>query len=191
MKHIKLFENFNDETHIEDAKWIVISHLGEVEEVEIDPKYKVNNLLKLNRLEKRHFSELEKCKEHLKEEGFFLHLPPVPGDFIIIGVGNSLEEWSINWLKTNLGNLKLIEKDDKIYYVDLESKPLFMYYKDEESKSTYYYISYDRIWSFFKSYLGIGYEEIEDLLKVWLEEAYNLRVPKPNDQLLRSYSLDW
>ena len=34
MKYIKLFENFNNDT-LEDAKWIVISHLGEVKEVEI------------------------------------------------------------------------------------------------------------------------------------------------------------
>ena len=176
MKHIKLFENFNEEPYIEDAKWIVISHLGEVEEVDIDPKYKVNNLLKLNRLEKRHFSELEKCEKHLKEEGFFLALPPnrVVGDFIIVGIGESIKEWSIDWLNTNFINLKPIEKDDKIFYVDLESKPLFYYKKNQESKNEHYYISNSRIWSIFDSNFGLSYIQIKDLITTWLRETYKL-----------------
>ena len=177
MKYIKLFEHFNEETHIEDAKWIVISHLGEVEEVDIDPKYKVNNLLKLNRLEKRHFSELKKCEEHLKSEGFFLYLPPnrVPDDLIIVGVGESIKEWSINWLNTNFGNLEAIQKNDKIYYIDGKRKPLFYYYKkDQESKNGYYYISYYEIWSFFQSDFGLVYTEIQDLMTTWLRETYKL-----------------
>jgi hypothetical protein len=35
MRYIKLFEDFSFSDKLEDAKWIAISHLGELEEVEV------------------------------------------------------------------------------------------------------------------------------------------------------------
>jgi len=87
-----------------------------------------------------------------------------------------LKEAVLSWLSEIYGNLKPKEKDYKIYYVDVESKPLFMYYKEEqESKNGYYHISYDRIWSFFESYFVMKYKEIKDMISMWLGETYNLR----------------
>ena len=49
-----------------------------------------------------------------------------------------------------------------------------MYYKeDQESKNGYYYINYDRIWSFFEFYFDMESKEIKDLI------TYNLRVLTP------------
>lgn len=70
MKYIKLFENFNNDL-LEDAKWIVISHLGEVKEVKINAK----NLLLFELSEEPSEEQIDKCREHLKEEGFFLDDP--------------------------------------------------------------------------------------------------------------------
>ena len=73
-------------------------------------------------------------------------------------------------------NLKLVEKDDKIYYVDNDNLPLFYYYIDEQdSKNGEYWINYYRIWSFFENVMGYDYTEIQEIMKEWLGTAYNLR----------------
>jgi hypothetical protein len=96
-------------------------------------------------------------------------------------VKGDLREAGLSWLNEIYGNLKPVEKDDKIFYVDGERKPLFMYYKEDyESKNGYYYINYDRIWSFFEYYFDMESKEIKDLIKVWLGETYNLRVLTPD-----------
>ena len=191
MKHIKLFENFNEEPDIYDALHIVITHLGEVKEVEIDPKWNDNSLIKLNRLEKRHHTEVRLCEEHLIAEGFFLYMPPnrVTGDFIIVGIGNSLEDYCINWLNNRFGDLKEIKQtlnisDNRIgpktFYIDKNNKPLFYFYKSleaiEGSLKTYY-ISSDEIYLFFKEILDPHQtpSAIDKMTKKWLEEKYEKR----------------
>ena len=67
MKYLKLFENFN-ELDIQDAKWIVISHLGEVEEIEIDPKWNAKNLFEFELQEIPTKEQIESCIEHLEQE---------------------------------------------------------------------------------------------------------------------------
>jgi len=78
-------------------------------------------------------------------------------------------------------NLKPVEKNGKIYYVDNENQPLFFYYKDEQdSKNGYYYINYYMIWSFFEVVMGYNYTEIEGFMKEWLGATYNLRGLTPH-----------
>ena len=75
MKHIKLFENFNEEPDMYDALQIVITHLGEVDEDEINPIWG-KDILKLELREKPTKDQIKSCEEHLRgwDEGFFLHL---------------------------------------------------------------------------------------------------------------------
>lgn len=94
--------------------------------------------------------------------------------YVISFIKGDFKETGLSWLNEIYGNLKPVEKDDKIFYVDGERKPLFMYYKeDQESKNGYYYINYDRIWSFFEFYFDMESKEIKDLI------TYNLRVLTP------------
>ena len=73
-------------------------------------------------------------------------------------------------------NLKPVEEDGRIFYVDNDNLPLFYYYKkDQESKNSYYYINYHRIWSFFEDVMGYNYNEIQEIIKEWLGTTYNLR----------------
>ena len=73
-------------------------------------------------------------------------------------------------------NLRPIEKDDEIYYVDNDNLGLFSYYKEEqESKNGYYYINYYRIWLFFYEIMGYNNTEIQEIMKEWLGTTYNLR----------------
>jgi hypothetical protein len=73
-------------------------------------------------------------------------------------------------------NLRPVEKDEEIYYVDNDNLPLFYYYKkDQESENGFYYISYYRIWSFFSEVMDYSYTEIKEIMKEWLGTTYNLR----------------
>jgi hypothetical protein len=85
----------------------------------------------------------------------------------------------MEFLKDNFGNLNKVIKDNKIYYVDSERKPLFMYFQDSENRRVY--INYVRIWSVLEKDFGLNNAEIKGLIKRWLEETYNLRGLTPED----------
>jgi hypothetical protein len=73
-------------------------------------------------------------------------------------------------------NLKPIEKNDKIYYVNNDNLPLFFYFiEDHESNHGYYWISYHRIWSFFNDVMDYNYTETQETIEEWLWLTYNLR----------------
>jgi len=173
MKYIKLFENFDGGTHIEDAKWIVISHLGEVEEIEIDPKWNAKNLFEFELQEIPTSNQIESCREHLSEEGFFLEL----NENSIVGttgVGKSLKDYYINWLNENFSNMDIFESKDRpgcILYRYIAKDNVFIY----DKKNAEVYINYNKIWSFFESYFSMEYKEIQELTEEWLSEAYNLK----------------
>ena len=77
-------------------------------------------------------------------------------------------------------NLRPVEKDDEIYYVDNDNLPLFSYFKEQqESKSGNYYIDYYRIWSFFEDVMGYNYTKTQQIIKEWLGTTYNLRELTP------------
>jgi len=77
-------------------------------------------------------------------------------------------------------NLRPVEKDDEIYYVDNDNLPLFSYYiVEQDSKNGYYYINYYRIWLFFDDIMGYNYTEIQEIMKEWLGTTYNLRELTP------------
>jgi hypothetical protein len=176
MKYLKLFENFN-EPDIQDAKWIVISHLGELENVEIDPKWNAKNLLSFELNEEPTKEQIEKCREHLNDEGFFLDDPGfinTNNDICIVGTGNSLKEYCINWLNDNFSDMDVVQSKDKpgyILYRYVDKNNILVY----DKKNEYVYINYNKIWSFFENYFSMESEEIQELTQEWLSEAYNLK----------------
>jgi hypothetical protein len=79
----------------------------------------------------------------------------------------------LKWLNKEYGNLTPVVRDNKTFYVDKDRLPLFYYYQDE--KNGWIYINYDRIWSLLGSIFSMKDLEIKELLKVWLEDTYNLK----------------
>jgi hypothetical protein len=79
----------------------------------------------------------------------------------------------LKWLNKEFGNLTPIVKDHRTYYVDKDRLPLFFYCHNKENELIY--INYNRIWSFLESVFSMNDLEISGLLKVWLEDTYNLR----------------
>jgi len=83
----------------------------------------------------------------------------------------------VKWLNKEFGGLTPVVSGDRTYYVDENNLPLFYYHQDE--KNGWVYINYDRIWLFLESVFSMEYLEIRELLKVWLEDTYNLRGVTP------------
>ena len=169
MKHLKLFENFKN-IDIDDAKWIVISHLGEVEEVEIDTKWNAKNFLKFELIEEPAKEQIEKCREHLNEEGFFLFIDK---DMCIVGVGNSIKEACINWLDENYGDLEKVDSKNHegaiIYRYETGDNIIFHQRSDA-------YIHNDKIWKFLNLVLHLNKSKKQEVIKEWLSKTYNLKV---------------
>jgi hypothetical protein len=94
----------------------------------------------------------------------------------IIITESKLEKFFIKWLNDNYGDLEPYETEEYSDYI--------FYRKDKEiifgynKKNGYVYVNYDEIWSFLEGMFGMGYEQIEELTKVWVEERYNLKVTR-------------
>ena len=96
----------------------------------------------------------------------------------IIITESSRDRVVLKWLNKEVGNLTLAVVGDKTYYVDEDRKPLFYYYHDEKNGNVF--INYNRIWVFFESIFGLKRPQTQVILKVWLEQTYNLRGFTPN-----------
>ena len=105
----------------------------------------------------------------------------------IIITESKLNKVVLKWLDREFGNLTKIVKGDKIYYVDQDGLSLFYCYQDLKNK--YVFINYDRIWRLLQSIFGMEYEQVLEILKVWLEQTYNLRgvTPKLKNHLEQSF----
>ncbi len=79
-------------------------------------------------------------------------------------------------LRNQFNDLSKVEKYSKIFYEDKDKKPLMMY----SPGSNLVYIHYDRIWLFFEKIFKLDYDDIEDILKKWLSDTFNLKnyIPK-------------
>jgi len=86
---------------------------------------------------------------------------------------NKLDKVALTWLNNNFGDLTPIVKDDRTFYVNKDRLPLFYYYEDE--KNGYVYLNPNEIWLFLETMFGMEYEQIQGVIRDWLEETYNLR----------------
>jgi hypothetical protein len=91
----------------------------------------------------------------------------------IIITESSRDRLVLKWLNREFGDLTPVVKGNRTFYVDKDRKPLFFYYQNEKNGSVY--INYERIWVFFESIFGLKRPQTQEILKVWLEEIYNLR----------------
>jgi hypothetical protein len=67
--------------------------------------------------------------------------------------------------------------------VQSEEEPDWMLYRFEkgnimmihDTKRANVYINYTVIWSFFEDGIGFMYDEVQEIMKKWLDKVYNLR----------------
>ena len=167
MRYIKLYEEFrHDEIHDVMMSICDTVSFNESTEYPSSDRVRVYETSEVVEFDPEEYEEyLEGWKIVHKEE--------------IVFIKGDLREAGLSWLNEIYGNLKPDTDKHKIFYVDGERNPLFMYDVRAQLKKImnylYYYIDYYRIWSFFESYFGMEYNEIQDLMKVWLGETYNLK----------------
>ena len=85
---------------------------------------------------------------------------------------------SLLYLNKNFGNLtpkSSSEYLDSIFYVDSNNNAFMKY----NPKNGYVFIHHDQIWSKIRLLFSLNGSETQLIMKVWLEETYNLRGVTP------------
>ena len=93
---------------------------------------------------------------------------------------NQKERIVLNWMNKNFSpdQLEVIEHPDypnSIFY--RKNGKVVM---EQDKKNQRFWFSYTQIWSFFKSFFSMEYEEIQGVLNIWLEEAFKLKGYTPS-----------
>ena len=86
---------------------------------------------------------------------------------------HQLERVVIKWLNKYLGNLtqKTIEKyPNSVFYVNSDNHVMMEY----DQENSYVYIHDDHIWSKIELLFHLNYDDIQSIMKVWVEEDYKL-----------------
>lgn len=189
MKWIKLFEEF-DSDMLEDAKHIMISHLGELEEIDfiggdlqVEMSDRLRERIRVYRLlESPNVRDLKACEEHLNDEteGVFwnVNLDWYRGKIAIIGIGESIEEFLGEWLLERFSGLKkqvreLTGDRNQVFYYDKNGSGVFYYY-EEDSQDKSVHVSFQKIWGFFQTVLGLEDSQIKQIVKDWLWDGFGL-----------------
>lgn len=180
MKWLKLFENFQlDDYHnkmdLEDAKWIVITHLGEVNELNLPEEYNIapiENVLYLE-ISNPTSENIKKCESHLESEGFFIF---VNDNKCLVGFGDKTN-FIFNWLTTNFGKMKLnrVKSGNRYLYLDKEGNEIFshtiksIFINSDDTKEI---VITDVIWELFFELLRLKRYDVEKILNGWLEREW-------------------
>lgn len=189
MKWIKLFEEF-DSDMLEDAKHIMISHLGELEEIgfiggdlQVEMSDSLRERIRVYRLlESPNVRDLKACEEHLNDEteGVFwnVNLDWYRGKIAVVGIGRSIEEFLGEWLLERFSGLKkqvreLTGDRNQVFYYDKNGSGVFYYY-EEDSQDKSVHVSFQKIWGFFQTVLGLEDSQIKQIVKDWLWDGFGL-----------------
>ena len=191
MKWIKLFEEF-DSDMLEDAKHIMISHLGELEELDfiggdlqVEMSDRLRERIRVYRLlESPNVKDLKACEEHLNDEteGVFwnVNLDWYRGKIAVVGIGRSIEEFLGEWLLERFSGLKkqvreLTGDRNQVFYYDKNGSGVFYYY-EEDSQDKSVHVSFQKIWGFFQTVLGLEDRQIKQIVKDWLWDGFGLEL---------------
>ena len=87
---------------------------------------------------------------------------------------NKLNNVALSWMNKNFS-------PDQLEIVESEDYPDSIFYKkdgkvvmEQGNKNKYFYFDYNDIWSFLESFFGMKYEQIQEVLRYWLEETLKL-----------------
>jgi hypothetical protein len=87
---------------------------------------------------------------------------------------NKLNNVALSWMNKNFGL-------DQLEIVESEKYPNSVFFRKngkvvmmEDKKFKFFWFDYDKIWSFFESFFGMEYLQIQDVLNYWLEDTFKL-----------------
>ena len=114
----------------------------------------------------------------IKDEGFSSVSEMVGGDKVLFKILD---------IKTPMDFLHLFDDLDVVQSEKNQDRTLFRYKPYHnlmvyDRENDWVYVSYEDIWAFLKSNFGLNRTEIQELIKEWLDEVYNLRGVTPNHQ---------
>lgn len=103
---------------------------------------------------------------------------------------NKLNNVVLSWMNKNFGL-------DQLEIVKSEKYPNSIFFKkngevvmEQDKKNKDFLFDYDEIWSFFESFFGMEYQEIQEFLSYWLEETLKLKGYTPRFAI-RSITSSW
>jgi hypothetical protein len=100
---------------------------------------------------------------------------------------SKLNKTILKWLNSEYGDLTPYETEEYTDYIFFKKNDTVIF--DYNKKNGVVTISYDHIWSFLENFFGLEYEEIQDLIKKWVEEHYKLGVTTTNSVSLHHWFL--
>jgi hypothetical protein len=117
----------------------------------------------------------------IKDEGFKSASEMVGGSEILM---------KLLGVKTPMDFLHIVDDLDVVQSEKNQDRTLFRYKPYHnlmiyDKKTGVVYVSYDDIWSFLGGNFGLNYSEIQELIKEWLDEVYNLRGVTPLYKMYR------
>jgi hypothetical protein len=87
----------------------------------------------------------------------------------------------LKWLNKEYGNLTIQDDGTSVCFLKNPKRVEFFYFKydeDEDDDDGRVYFSHDRMWLLTKTIFDIGNYELKNILKIWLDETYNLKTDK-------------
>lgn len=191
MKYIKLFENFdNIEDVLEDIKWILV-------ELDDNPELLRNELngnLLFYKVNNDYTAEENRTAEfRLNDIGYEIltwRLPDTNYRKVIIKSDyfkeKTIKGVCLQWLNEKFGNLKKVDDNRAINYVDDNGNKIIRFYKQKD-KGDNFLINQDLVWSLFNSGFRLSYYLTQEIISIWLKETYYLTgmepfswIPPPN-----------
>ena len=100
---------------------------------------------------------------------------------------NKRNELSLKWLNDNFGNMKQTQMYSNISYSDKNNNIILVYHN---YANTLYAlggiirVDFELVWSYLSFIFGMENGEIENTLKKWLQETYNIKGFKPKYEIL-------
>ena len=197
MKYIKMFEDFGSDM-MDEARYILVSHLGEVEEIDfiggdfgfnhqVEMSDRLRQRIRVFRLlESPNVRDLVDFEEHMREEteGIFwnVNLDWHSGKVAILCEGDSIESLLGEWLKERFSDLTLDRNFlTNVVYREKNGSAVFFYKKNNVSNMQWpgtiekiAYVSYDSIWGFFRTILCLEESQIRKILHDWLLQSFGL-----------------
>jgi hypothetical protein len=172
MIYIKTFESFyhEDDMAREIAGFIDCS----IERIEFDPAYKDTSMFRGYSIEGEVDKEaLDALSAYMEGEHGLVATPSTVYDKIFI-TEKTLKETYIDWLNANYSGLEAVDSQEyqgSVLY-RYEPKDNILFY---DRKNSEVYIRPDLIWKFFWDYFSLAPQEIKDIVKEWLGEAYDMK----------------
>lgn len=93
---------------------------------------------------------------------------------------DKLTKIKLKWLNDNFSLDKLRKFKSEDYPDSIFYKKGDVFVIEQDLKTKKFWVDYTEIWSFFESFFSMKYDEIQSLIKVWLEETDKMReyIPK-------------